>query len=101
MTFVDGDLYERSFETPAGRVGVLAEIVVRGQQIELRDVVVYPYGADRLEVAPGELLAWVRLALAEIRADGFAELRVTGTRLSGAGRGRRVDRVIGLRREQP
>ena len=38
MTFVDGDLYERSFETPAGRVDVLAAIVLHESQIELRDV---------------------------------------------------------------
>jgi hypothetical protein len=45
VTFEDGALYERSFETPEG---------------------------------------WVDL-LAEIADAGFAEVRVTGTRLSGTG----------------
>lgn len=101
MTFVDGELYERSFETPAGRVDVLAEIVVSGSRIELRDVAVYPRDANRLNIAPEELLGWARLAIEELIAAGFDELRVTGTRLSGVRRGRRIDFVIRLRREQP
>ena len=99
--FVDGELYERSLETPAGRVDVLAEVVLRGDQIELRDIAVYPSGPGRMTVSAGELLGWARLALAELAADGFLELRVTGTRLSGARPGRRVDLLIRLRREQP
>ena len=101
MRFEDGELYERSFETPGGRIDVLAELVVRGLQIELRDIAVYPSGVVRSPVSPGELLAWARLALSEIASEGFDELRVTGTRLSGARPGRRVDLVIRLRREQP
>lgn len=101
MSFVDGELYERSFDTPAGRIDVLAEIVVDGSTIELRDIAVYPRGAHRLTVAPGELLGWARLALAEMADAGFEQLRVTGTRLTGASPGRRVDLTIRLRKEEP
>lgn len=101
MTFLKVELYERSFETPAGRVDVLAEIVVNGSRIELRDIAVYPHDVKRLTIAPEELLGWVRLAIEEFINAGFTELRVTGTRLSGIRRGRRVDVVIRLRREQP
>jgi hypothetical protein len=101
MSFVDGELYERSFDTPAGQIDVLAEIVVTGATVELRDVVVYPRDAVRLTVSPGELLGWARLAVAEIAEEGFAELRVTGTRLTGAGPGRRLDLTIRLRKEEP
>ena len=94
MSFADGELYERSFDTPAGQIDVLAEIVVTGSTVELRDVVVYPRDA-------GELLGWARLAVAEIADEGFAELRVTGTRLTGASPGRRLDLTIRLRREEP
>lgn len=100
MTFGDSELYERSFETPAGRVDVLAEIVVSGSRIELRDIAVYPRDAHRLNIAPEELLGWARLAIEEFISAGFEELRVTGTRLSGMRRGRRIDVVIRLRREQ-
>jgi hypothetical protein len=101
MTFEDGALYERSFETTAGRIDVLAEIVVLGPRIELRDIAVYPSESGRLKVRPSELLAWARVALAELAAAGLDEVHVTGTRLSGAGPGRRVDLVIRLREEQP
>lgn len=100
MTFEDGALYERAVETPAGWIDVLAEIVVLGDRLELRDIAVYPRSATPLEVSVSELLQWARLALDEIAAAGFEEVRVTGTRLSGARPGRRVDVVIRLPREQ-
>jgi len=77
---------------------VLAEIVITGSTIELRDIVVYPRDAVRLSVSPRELLGWARLAMAD---EGFAELRVTGTRLTGASPGRRLDLTIRLRKEEP
>jgi hypothetical protein len=101
MSFADGELYERSFDTPAGQIDVLAEIVITGSMIELRDIVVYPRDAVRLSVSPRELLGWARLAMAEIADEGFAELRVTGTCLTGAGLGRRLDLTIRLRKEEP
>ena len=51
MSFVDGELYERSFDTPAGRIDVLAEIVIEGSTIGLRDIAVYPRGSRRLSVS--------------------------------------------------
>ena len=100
MTFDDGSLYERSFETAAGWIDVLAEISVSGTLLELRDIAIYPRGAVRLEVSTAELLRWARLAFAEIGDAGFQELRVTGTRLSGVSPGRSVDLVIRLPRGQ-
>ena len=47
------------------------------------------------------LVAWLRDLLEEAAADGFDELRITGTRLSGARPGRRVDLTIQLRGERP
>ena len=101
VTFVHGDLYVRSFDTSVGVVDIMAEIALSGPRIELRDVAVYPRTAARLAVSPQELLWWIRVAAAELLAAGITEIRVTGTRLSGARRGRRVDLVIRLRREQP
>ena len=101
MSLADGELYERSFDTPAGQIDVLAEIVITGLTIELRDIVVYPRDAVRLSVSPRELLGWARLAMAEIADEGFAELRVTGTRLTGARPGRRLDLTIRLRKGEP
>ncbi|MFN0027290.1 MAG: hypothetical protein ACKV2O_08935 [Acidimicrobiales bacterium] len=100
MSFATWDLYERSIEVPAGTVEVLAEVVVDGPRIELRDIAVYPRGPGRLNVSPSELLAWARLACDELAAAGFDELRVTGTRLSGSSRGPTVDLTIRLRTER-
>jgi hypothetical protein len=101
MAFEDGALYERAIKTSSGTIDVLAEIVADGTSIELRDIAVYPRAVGSLKVAPADLLRWARMALDELAQAGFEELRVTGTRLSGARRGRRVDLRIRLRREQP
>ena len=47
MSFVDGDLWERSFETAHGVVDVLAEVVLDGRRVELRDMAVYPRAQPR------------------------------------------------------
>lgn len=101
MTFVSGELFERSYETPGSFVDVLAEIEVDGTRLELRDHAVYSRAVGRLEVRVESLVAWLRDLLEEAAADGFDELRITGTRLSGARPGRRVDLTIELRGERP
>ena len=58
MTFEHGGLFERSFETPAGWVDVLAEVVVAGRRLELRDMAVYPRSAARLDVSLTLLMRW-------------------------------------------
>ena len=100
MIFADGDLYERAFDVPSGRIEVLAEIALHDRQIELRHIAVYPAGAERLSLAPADLLRWAHSLVDEIADAGFDELRVTGTRLSGARRGRRVDLTIRLQRNE-
>ena len=88
MRFADGTLYERTITTPDGEVDVLAEVVVQGRRIELRNMAVYPRSAVPLRVGPVVLVRWARGALTELAAKGFEEVRVTGTRLSGARQGR-------------
>ena len=90
MSFVDGNLWERSFDTTDGVVDVLAEVVVDGRRVELRDMAVYPRAKGRMTVP-----------LAEVGAAGFEELRITGIRMSGAAPGRRVDLTIRLKKDQP
>jgi hypothetical protein len=96
--FSDGELYERSIETSTGRVDVLAEIWVRGTTIELRDIAVYPHGAERLRVEPAELLAAAHRLLQELGEAGFDYVHIAGTRLSGRRRDRRVNLVIHVRK---
>jgi hypothetical protein len=99
MSFVDGDLWERSFETANGVVDVLAEVVVDGGRVELRDIAVYPHAQLRLSVPVAEVARWLRVVVAEARQAGFDELRLTGVRMSGAAPGRRVDLTIRLEKD--
>ena len=101
MTFASGELFERSFVVPGGAIEVLAEVVVDGHRLELRDIAIYPRGAGRLEVPVDTLLACLREVADEVRRAGFDDLRITGTRLSGAQVGRRVDVTIRLHEGRP
>ena len=101
MVFANGQLYERSIQTAAGTIDVLAEIVVHGRRIELHDIAIYPRGPAALVVSVAELLRAVRPLQDELADAGFEQLRVTGTRLSGARPGRRVDLLVELRKAQP
>jgi hypothetical protein len=94
VTFRHGELFERSFHTVGGVVEVLAEVAVDGHRLELRDIAIYPRGVDRVAVAPTTLLGWTRELADEARREGFREIRLTATRLSGRRRGRRVDLTI-------
>jgi hypothetical protein len=101
VTFRSGALFERSFVVPGGVLEVLAEVMVDGHRLELRDIAVYPRGAGRLEIPAETLLTCLREVAEEVRAAGFDNLRVTGTRLSGARAGRRVDVTIRLHEGRP
>ena len=88
--FVTGDLFERSFDTTAGRIDVLADVHITGRTIELRDIAVYPDGAEQLQVDLADLARSARTLLQELADAGFDRVVITGTRVSGARRGRRV-----------
>jgi hypothetical protein len=90
-----GESYDRFFDTDQGQIGVLADIYAAGDVLELRDLTVYPVGADRKAVGPQAIRSILRDVEAEIRGMGYRELRITATRLSGASPGRPVE----LRRE--
>jgi hypothetical protein len=100
MSFVDGDLWERSFEAANGVVEVLAEVVVDGRTLELRDVAVYPRVQPRLSVPVAEAARWLRAVAAEATEAGFDGLRITGIRMSGAKLGRRVN-TMRLEKDEP
>lgn len=57
---VSGELFEFRLETASGVVEVLAEIRVAGDELELRDIVVYPAGDERLAIGAAALLAAAR-----------------------------------------
>jgi RHS repeat-associated protein len=96
LPFKSGDIITREFKTAKGMVDLAAEAVVEGKQLHLKDIAVFPRGA-KLEVGSGEVFAMRQQLADEARALGFDQLRITGTRLSGAKPGKAVDVTIDLK----
>jgi hypothetical protein len=82
-----GDLFERTFQTPKGPVGFLAETVVEGDTLVLKDVVVYGEGTTPLTGLTREALAARTQLMAEAKALGFKKLRITGQRVQSSSSG--------------
>jgi RHS repeat-associated protein len=100
LPFQSGDIITREFKTAKGVVEMAAEAVVEGKSLHLKDIAVFPRGAERLEVGAAEVMAMRRQLAEEARGLGFEQLRVTGTRISGANPGRAVDVTIDLTKKQ-
>ena len=97
----DGELFERTLDTSVGSIDVLAEVVIDGSTIQLRDIAIYPRGSVRLTAPTSELLRQIRSSLQDLADVGFDRVRITGTRLSGSAPGRTLDITIHLRKEEP
>jgi hypothetical protein len=93
-----GELFERSFDVAGAVIELLAEVVVEGSTLHLRDIAIFPAGTEHASVGARALLQVLRSQLVpELRGYGFDRLHITGTRLSGAHPGRNVDLTIDLR----
>lgn len=89
-------LFEWSVDLEHATIELLAEPIVEGKTLHLKDIAVYPRATDTADIGARAVLT-IRNQLTErARRAGFARLRVTGTRLSGAKRGRTVDITIDL-----
>lgn len=82
-----GDLFERTFQTAKGPVDLLAEIVVEGDTLILKDVVVFGRSASNLTGLTKEALAARTQLVEEARALGFKKLRITGQRVPSSSSG--------------
>jgi RHS repeat-associated protein len=96
LPFRSGDVITREFSTGVGTVSMMAEAVVSGQRLHLKDIAVYPKDAKVLEVGTKGMLDPVNQLKAQARELGFTELRITGLRLSGAKPGKKVDLLLDL-----
>ena len=79
-----GDFYERTFQTPKGPVDLLAEIVVEGDTLTLKDVAVFGRSSSTLTGLTKEALAIRTLLIKEAKRLGFKTLRITGQRLESS-----------------
>jgi len=81
-----------------GPVGVLSAIEIHGDQLLLKDLLVYPTETDkRLPVGVEEMLQIVRSIESEARGQGFRTCIVEAKRLSGAKPGRMMKLTRRLR----
>ena len=94
--FAHGQLFETTFKTSEGDVGLLAEIAIEGRTLHLLDVVVEPIAVRKLRIGSRAVMAARSQLIEKVRAAGFAELRITGERLTGANAGRRVEFIMDL-----
>lgn len=95
-TINNGDIILREFNTPKGIVEVAAEARVRRDVLKLKDIAVFPKGADKLDVGAREVLK-IRNGLAdEAASQGFRRLRITGERVSGANPGKKINVKVDL-----
>lgn len=94
-----GELFERTFQTSKGPVDFLAETVVDGDTLLLKDVVVYGRDPSNLTGLTKEALAARTQLVNEAIVWGFKKLRITGQRIqssSSANPGHTIDITIDL-----
>ncbi len=82
-----GDLFERTFQTSKGPVDLLAETVVEGDTLILKDLVVYGRSPANLTGLTMEALAARTQLIEEARSLGFKTLKITGQRTQGSSSG--------------
>ncbi len=96
---VTGQIFERTIQTSKGPVDVLAEIVVQGDKIVLKDIAIYGRGSEPLTGLTRELLGALSALKEEAKALGFKQLQIIGKRVgtsSSANPGHSVNVTVNL-----
>ncbi len=89
--FVDGEYLEYTFPTEPEPLSVIAQVVIHGDTLEMRDVAVFcGPGRQRVPIGVSALLKLLRDTELLVAASGFAWLVITGDRHTGASPGREV-----------
>jgi RHS repeat-associated protein len=96
LPFRSGEVIARDFATDAGTISMMAEAVVSGKTLHLKDIAIYPKGAQNLQVGTKAMLELLQTVKADARGLGFTKLRITGLRFSGAKPGKEVDLLFDL-----
>ncbi len=82
-----GELFERTFPTAKGPVDFLAEVVVEGDTLILKDVVVYGRSQTKMTGLRKEALAARTHLIQEAKALGFKTLKIAGQRVQSGSSG--------------
>jgi RHS repeat-associated protein len=94
--FKSGEIITREFASSGGPVEMAAEAIINGRSLHLKDIAVFPRGAESLDIGMREVLRLRGQLADEVAGMGFDSLRITGTRLTGANPGKVVDMTIDL-----
>jgi RHS repeat-associated protein len=95
--FKNGNIFMTTVKTSQGDVYVLAETVVEGKTLHLKDIVIEPVGGQTLNIGTNEVLAGRQQLIEQARAAGFEKLQITGERVTGANVGKQVNKTINLK----
>jgi RHS repeat-associated protein len=96
LPFKDGDTVYSTFLVSKGTVEFAAEARIAGTTLHLKDIAIYPRGAEKFDIGIGEVLVMRSELVAQARSYGFEKLRISGVRYSGAKPGKIVDQTIDL-----
>jgi RHS repeat-associated protein len=94
--FKTGDIIVQEFATSKGTVEMAAEVVIDGRKLVLKDIAIYPKGAEKLKPGTREMMVVRDQLAADAKAMGFDTLQITGKRLTGAKPGKLPDVTIDL-----
>jgi hypothetical protein len=96
-----GDVIDEVVQTPQGPFRIVADVVVEGTTVIIKDVQVYAAETgDRLNVGVGNMLKSIRPLMETLKNAGYTGLRILGDRSSAPGSatpGRPVDIFRSLR----
>jgi hypothetical protein len=95
-TIKNGDLIHREYKTASGIVEILGEARVRGDVLKIKDIAIYPKGADKLQLSPKEINDIKNQLINEVSSQGYRRLRITGHRVSGANPGKNINIKLNL-----
>jgi RHS repeat-associated protein len=79
--FKNGQILERTIQTSKGPVDVLAEVVVEGDTLVLKDIAIFGRAQAPLKGVTREMLEAIYDLREQARAAGFKKLRITGQRV--------------------
>ena len=95
ILYKTGDIIDEVVQTPQGPVRIVADVVVEGTNVIIKDVQVYAADSgERLNVGIRNMLGAIRPLMDGLKDAGYTTLRILGDRSSAAGSanpGRPVD----------
>jgi len=94
----NGNIFLHSYKSSSGPLDVIAEVVIKGRSIHLRDIAIFPRSDAVWKLGHKEVVELRGRMIDEFRALGFDSLRVSGKRITGANPGKEVDVTIDLTR---